>query len=119
MGSLRPRISAATSASRTTPTLCVFVIATGVVSWPDSRTHSSPVSSPLPFSRWHPAKTGSAPIRSCGTITVTPVRIGPTPIRSGPSPSISVVTPTATPATSVIAFSGPGCSWPTVSPRSR
>jgi hypothetical protein len=42
---------AATSASRTTPTLCVFVIATGLVSIPDSRTHSRPVSSPLPFSR--------------------------------------------------------------------
>ena len=38
-------------ASRTTPTLCVLVIAIGVVSIPDSRTHSRPVSSPLPFSR--------------------------------------------------------------------
>ena len=50
---------AATSASRTTPTLWVLVIATGVVSSPDSRTHSRPVSSPLPLSRWQPAKTGS------------------------------------------------------------
>ena len=50
---------AATSASRTTPTLCVLVIATGVVSRPDSRTHSRPVISPLPLSRWQPAKTGS------------------------------------------------------------
>ena len=46
-----PSIDAATSASRTTPTLCVLVIAIGVVSIPDSRTHSRPVSSPLPFSR--------------------------------------------------------------------
>ena len=45
----------ATSSSRTTPTLCVLVIATGVVSMPDSRTHSSPVISPLPLSRWQPA----------------------------------------------------------------
>ena len=49
----------ATSASRTTPTLCVLVIATGPVSIPDSRTHSRPVSSPLPLRRWQPAKTGS------------------------------------------------------------
>ena len=43
--------SAAISASRTTPTECVFVSAIGVVSCPDSRTHSRPVSSPLPLSR--------------------------------------------------------------------
>ena len=58
-GSPRRSTEAATSASRTTPTLCVLVIATGVVSSPDSRTHSRPVSSPLPLSRWQPAKTGS------------------------------------------------------------
>src|SRR5207249_6850363 len=57
-------------ASRTTPTLNVFVIPIGVVRNPDSRTHSSPVSSPLPFRRWQPAKSGS----SGGTTTVTPVR---------------------------------------------
>jgi hypothetical protein len=83
---------AATSASRTTPTLCVLVMAIGVVSIPDSRTHSRPVSSPLPFSRWQPAKTGSrAESAPRGTITVTPVRIGPCPVTSGPSPSMSVV----------------------------
>ena len=38
-------------ASRTTPTLNVFVIPIGVDRQPDSRIHSSPVSSPLPFSR--------------------------------------------------------------------
>ena len=43
--------SAATSASRTTPTLWVFVRPIGVVRQPDSRIHSSPVSSPLPLSR--------------------------------------------------------------------
>ena len=51
----RPRLrvptEAATRASRTTPTLCVLVMAMGVVSFPDSRTHSRPVSSPLPLRR--------------------------------------------------------------------
>ncbi len=37
----------------------MLVIAIGVVSIPDSRIHSSPVISPLPLSRWQPAKTGS------------------------------------------------------------
>ena len=55
------RIAHAISASRTTPTECVFVSPIGVVSRPDSRTHSSPVSSPLPLSRWQPANTGSLP----------------------------------------------------------
>jgi hypothetical protein len=41
----------AASASRTIPTLNVLVIPTGVDNNPDSRTHSSPVSSPLPLSR--------------------------------------------------------------------
>ena len=50
----------ATSASRTTPTLWVLVIATGPPSSPASRIHSRPVSSPLPLSRWQPANTGSA-----------------------------------------------------------
>ena len=97
---------AATSASRTTPTLCVFVSPIGVVRQPDSRIHSSPVSSPLPLRRWQPANSGSNPSR--GITTVTPVRTGPLPRRSGPSPSISVTLPTRTPSTSVIASSGPG-----------
>ncbi len=88
--------SSRASSSRTTPTLFVFVSPTGVVRSPDSRTHSSPVSSPLPFRRCAPAKTGRSP----GATIVTPVRTA--------SPSISVVCPTRTPATSVIAFSGPG-----------
>ena len=49
-------MAAVMSASRTTPTLWVLVMAMGVVSMPLSRIHSSPVSSPLPFSRWQPAK---------------------------------------------------------------
>jgi hypothetical protein len=95
------------SASRTTPTECVFVSAIGVQRSPESRTHSSPVSSPLPLIRWQPAKTGSGG----GMTTVTPVRTS--------SPSMSVVWPTLTPATSVIAFSGPCDSRPISMPRSR
>ena len=96
-------------ASRTTPTLCVFVMATGVVSWPDSRTHSRPVSSPLPLSRWQPANTGSAPMSACGTITVTPVRTGPSPDHAAdPRPRSASSMPTVTPSTSVMALRGPG-----------
>jgi len=43
-----------------------------------------------------------------GKIAVTPVRTGPLPTTRRPSPEISVLYPTSTPATSVIAFSGPG-----------
>jgi hypothetical protein len=102
-------VAAATSASRTTPTEKVFVIAIGVVRKPDSLIHSSPVTSPLPFRR-----CGAANHRSSarpGTMTVTPVRTS--------SPSTSVVWPTRTPATSVIAFSGPGSSEPISIPSSR
>ena len=68
------------SASRTTPTECVFVRPMTVVRRPASRIHSSPVSSPFPFRRWQPAKAGSAHGSSApGTMTVTPVRTGPRP----------------------------------------
>jgi hypothetical protein len=70
-----------TSASRTTPTENVFVIPIGVVSRPDSRIHSSPVSSPFPFSRCGAAKHGAP--SGVGRTTVTPVRTE--------SPSMSVV----------------------------
>jgi hypothetical protein len=56
----------------------------------------------LPFSVWQPAKSGERQAgSSAGTITVTPVRTS--------APCTTVVWPTRTPATSVIAFSGPGC----------
>ncbi len=100
------------SASRTTPTECVFVRPMAEQSVPDSRIHSRPVSSPFPFSRCAPAKTGSYHgLPSCGWTTVTPVRTS--------SPSISVVWPTRTPETSVIAFRFPVGSVPIVMPRSR
>ena len=69
----RRSTSAAMSASWTTPTECVFVIPIGEVSIPHWRIHSSPVSSPFPFSRCEPAKTGSSHgLPSCGRTTVTP-----------------------------------------------
>jgi hypothetical protein len=46
-------------ASRTTPTLCVLVIATGPSSSPLSWTHVVPVISPFPLSVNQAAKTGS------------------------------------------------------------
>ena len=110
----------ATRASRTTPTLWVFVMPIAPPSRPASRIHSSPVSSPLPLSRWQPANTGSAQTSpSWGRITVTPVRTGPWPTTSGPSPSMRVVWPTRTPATSVMALHGPGRPRPMTIPRSR
>ena len=53
------RAAASMSASRTTPTLWVFVMPIAPASIPASRIHSRPVSSPLPLSRCAPAKTGS------------------------------------------------------------
>ncbi len=105
--SCSPGAAASTSASRTTPTECVFVSATGVVRRPESRTHSRPVSSPFPLIRCAPAKSGSPG----GRTTVTPVRTS--------APSIRVVCPTRTPSTSVIAFAGPVGSRPISIPRSR
>src|ERR1700752_4836896 len=96
----------AMTASRTTPTLCVFVIITGPSRNPESSTHVVPVISPLPFSVNHPAKTGSLESFPRGRIAVTPVRTGPTPAGDDASPEISVVWPTSTPLTSVMAFSG-------------
>src|SRR3984893_19097400 len=97
------------TASRTTPTLCVLVIITGPSRNPDSSIHVVPVISPLPLSDHQPANTGlfmeSLPR---GRTAVTPVRTGPLPTWSLPSPEMRVVSRTVTPATSVIALSGPG-----------
>src|SRR5215467_13544598 len=81
-----------TTASRTTPTLCVLVIITGPSRKPDSSTQAVPVISPLPFWENHPANTGSfTEFRPRGNTAVTPVRTGPLPTSSFPSPLISVV----------------------------
>src|SRR6478672_901274 len=95
-------------ASRTTPTLWVLVIATGPSSRPLSCTHVVPVISPLPFSVNHAAKTGSWFDLPRGWTIVTPVLTGPCPTTRLPMPATSVVCPTSTPATSVIASTGPG-----------
>jgi hypothetical protein len=105
------------TASRTTPTLWVLVIITGPSRKPDSSTQVVPVISPLPLSEYQPAKTGEN-LLPRGSMAVTPVRTGPSPTRSAPSPSINVTCPTLTPATSVIALSGPG-SPSNGTPRSR
>ncbi len=76
-GSASCLICHAMIASRTTPTLCVFVIPTGPSRNPLSCTHVVPVISPLPFSANHPANTGSGFLLPRGKMTVTPVRTGP------------------------------------------
>src|SRR6266850_850355 len=96
------------TASRTTPTLCVFVIITGPARNPDSSSQVVPVISPLPFSVNQPPKTGSPFVAPRGKTAVTPVRTGPRPTTSLPSPVMIVLCPTVTPATSVMALRGPG-----------
>ena len=116
----RERAAWTISASRTTPTECVLVMPMTPPRNPDSRTHSRPVSSPLPLRRWQPAKTGSVQTSSSWGITmVTPVRTGPCPTVNGPSPEISVVWPTRTPGTSVMASNSPGSRRPILIPSSR
>jgi hypothetical protein len=97
------------TASRTMPTLCVLVIITGPSRKPDSSSHVVPVISPLPFCEYQPPNDGLAiESRPRGRTAVTPVRTGPWPTRSDPSPDTMVEWPTVTPATSVMALSGPG-----------
>src|SRR6266704_940162 len=96
------------TASRTTPTECVLVIATGPHRNPDSSTQVVPVISPLPFIVNHAANTGSAESLPRGKTAVTPVRTGPLPTTSLPLPDSSVRCPTSTPATSVMASRGAG-----------
>ena len=105
-------------ASRTVPTLVVLVSRTGPSRKPDSSIQVVPVISPLPLSENQPANTGSFDPLPRGRMAVTPVRTGPDPIFKAPLPEMSVVIPTSTPATSVIAFTGPGCPW-NGTPRSR
>src|ERR1700721_3813715 len=110
----------AITSSRTTRTLCVFVIITGPYKNPDSVTQDVPVISPFPFSVNHPANTGSTDAFPRGKTAVTPVRTGPFPTSNFPSPEIIVRYPTSTPFTSVIELSGPGVpSNGTPRPRAR
>src|SRR5687767_7005020 len=92
-------------ASCTVPTLWVLVSITGPSSRPDSSIHERPVISPAPFNTKLPAKAGVVMVsRPRGRMAVTPVRT----LRPSARSSISVTCPTVTPATSVIALSGPG-----------
>src|SRR5438132_8215165 len=93
---MRPRRTThSITASRTTPTECVFVIITGPHRNPDSSTQVVPVISPLPFIVNQPANTGSSESLPRGKIAVTPVRTGPFPTTSLPFPSTSVRLPTS------------------------
>jgi hypothetical protein len=96
------------TASCTTPTLRVLVIVTGPQRKPLSSSQVVPVISPLPLSVNQAPITPSALFLPRGKIAVTPVRTGPLPATSRPSPLMIVVWPTSTPATSVMALSGPG-----------
>src|SRR5215831_7926714 len=99
-------------ASATRGTLSVEVSAMGDSISPNSFTCVEPASLPkaLP-TKTAPGTFSRNRLPPCGRIAVTPVRML--------SPRIMVVWPTSTPATSVMAFSAPGGSTPTVIPRSR
>jgi hypothetical protein len=100
----RVRVGSSTwssSASATRGTHSVQVSRIGVSISPSSRTCVTPISLPKPLPTWIAAGTFSwNRLPPCGRTAVTPVRIE--------SPSRTVTWPTRTPATSVIAFSGPG-----------
>ncbi len=87
----------------------VPVSAIGVSSVPSSRSWVTPVSLPKPLATNTAAGTFSwKTFPGWGMITVTPVRMS--------SPAIMVAWPTRTPATSVIASSGPGGRIPVTTP---
>ena len=98
------------TASRTTPTLWVLVIITGPSRKPDSSTQVVPVISPLPLSGEPAGENGDrswilAARKDGGDAGADGTFADLTVCRS---PEMSVVWPTSTPATSVMALSGPG-----------
>ena len=101
-----------TTASTATPTPSVLVSTIGDSIVPSSCTCVEPANLPkaLPTNT-APGTFSRNRLPPCGTIAVTPVRTV--------SPAMRVVCPTRTPATSVMAFSGPGLPSPGVIPRSR
>src|SRR5580698_4226878 len=100
------------TASATLGTESVAVSKIGVSISPISFTCVEPASFPYALPRkTAPGTLSLYRLPPCGRIAVTPVRML--------SPRISVVCPTLTPATSVMAFSGPGGNTPTFTPRSR
>ena len=101
-----------TIASAARHTQSVHVSRIGVSSSPSSRTCVTPTSLPNPLPTWIAAGTRSKNrLPACGRMAVTPVRME--------SPSTTVVWPTRTPATSVIAFNGPGRKTPGATPSAR
>ena len=101
-----------TSASTARPTASVLVSRIGVSSSPSSCSCVTPAILPKPLKAKTPAGTRWAKgLPACGRIAVTPVRV--------PCPSITVQCPTRRPATSVMAFSGPGGRMPGARPSSR
>ena len=107
-GASRFACAQAIVASWTAPTLWVLVIITAPSRMPRSRSQVVPVISPLPFRVNQAANTRPRLARPRGRTAVTPVRTGPSPTTSFPSPRTMVWWPTSIPATSVMAFSGPG-----------
>ena len=104
--------SSATSASAARHTQSVHVSRIGVSSSPSSRTCVAPTSLPNPLPTWIAAGTRSKNrLPPCGRMAVTPV--------CTESPATTVACPTRTPATSVIAFSGPGRNTPGSTPSTR
>ena len=90
----------------------VLVRTMGVSISPSSMICVAPASLPKPLATDSPAGTLSRNREPpCGTMAVTPVRTL--------SPERSVTCPTLTPATSVMAFSGPGDNMPGARSRSR
>ena len=100
------------TASAAVGTLSVLVRTMGVSSVPSSWTWVEPVSFPKPLATKIAAGTLSWKMfPSWGRMAVTPVRTS--------VPSMIVTCPTAMPATSVMALSGPGSRTPVLIPNSR
>ena len=94
-----------TIASTATPTPSVLVRTIGDSIVPSSCTCVEPASLPKAFpTKTAPGTFSRKRLPPWGRIAVTPVRTA--------SPATTVVCPTRTPATSVIAFSGPGVPAP-------
>ncbi len=102
----------ATTASIAVPTESVLVRTIGVSRLPSSWTWRKPAALPKPLPTYTAAGTFCwNRLPPWGTIAVTPVRTD--------SPRITVRCPTRTPATSVMALSGPAGRIPGSTPRSR
>ncbi len=101
-----------TTACTAVPTHNVLVSTIGVSRFPSSSTCRNPAALPKALAGKTAAGTFTwKTLPPWGTIAVTPVRMD--------RPSFRVTCPTFTPATSVMALSGPGCRIPGSMPSSR